>query len=87
MEGASDTQVQADLRELPAKLDRVDELIAAGTIGGPDPNAADFQIATSVRVLIAFEDLRDGVEGRPAGDLAMRLLPSFPGPIPRALPT
>jgi hypothetical protein len=38
-------------------------------------------------VLIAFEDLRDSVEGRPAGDLAMRLLPDFPGPIPPALPT
>ena len=35
MAGASDTQVQADLAELPGKLDRVDELIAAGTIGGP----------------------------------------------------
>ena len=35
---------------------------------------------------IAFEDLRDRVEGRPAGELAMRLLPGFPGPIPPALP-
>jgi glutathione S-transferase len=86
MAGASDTQVEADLAELPGKLDRVDELIAAGTIGGAEPNAADFQIGTTVRVLIAFEDLRDGVEGRPAGDLAMRLLPDFPGPIPPALP-
>jgi len=87
MAGASDTQVRAGLAELPAKLDRVDELIAAGTIGGAEPNAADFQVGTTVRVLIAFEDLRDGVEGRPAGDLAMRVLPDFPGPIPRALPT
>ena len=86
MAGASDTQVQADLAELRGKLDRVDELIAAGTIGGPKPNAADFQIGTAVRVLIAFEDLRDQVEGRPAGELAMRLLPDFPGPIPPALP-
>jgi hypothetical protein len=30
---------------------------------------------------------RKGIEhGRPAGDLAMRLLPDFPEPIPRALP-
>jgi glutathione S-transferase len=86
MAGASDAQVQADLAELAGKLDHVDELIAAGTIGGPEPNAADFQIGTAVRVLIAFEDLRAGVEGRPAGDLAMRVLPDFPGPIPPALP-
>jgi glutathione S-transferase len=78
--------VEADLAELPGKLDHVDELIAAGTIGGPEPNAADFQIGTSVRVLFAFEDLRGQVEGRPAYDLAMRLLPDFPGPIPPSLP-
>ena len=87
MVGASDTRVRADLAELPGKLDHVDELIAAGTIGGPEPNAADFQIGTSVRVLFAFEDLRGQVEGRPAAELAMRLLPDFPGPIPPALPT
>ena len=87
MAGASDAQVHVDQAELPGKLDRVDELIAAGTIGGAEPNAADFQIGTAVRVLIAFEDLRDRVEGRPAEGLAMRVLPDFPGPIPRALPT
>lgn len=86
MAGASDARVQADLAELPGNLDRVDDLIAAGTIGGEIPNAADFQIATTVRVLMAFDDLRGQVESRPAGDLAMRLLPRFPGPIPRALP-
>ena len=86
MAGASDARVRADLADLPANLDRVDDLIAAGTIGGEVPNAADFQIATTVRVLMAFDDLRGQVEGRPAGDLAMRLLPRFPGPIPRALP-
>ena len=87
MVGATDTRVRADLAELPGKLDRVDELIAAGTIGGPEPNAADFQIGTSVRVLFAFEDLHGQIEGRPASELAMRLLPDFPGPIPPALPT
>jgi glutathione S-transferase len=86
MVGANDARVRADLAELPGKLDRVDALIAAGTIGGAEPNAADFQIATAVRVLLAFEDLRDLVEGRPAGELALRILPEFPGPIPRALP-
>jgi glutathione S-transferase len=86
MAGASTARVRADIAELPGKLDRVDELIAAGTIGGAEPNAADFQIATTVRVLLAFDDLRDRVDGRPAGELAMRILPRFPGPIPRTLP-
>ena len=86
MVDATGDRVRADLAELPGKLDRVDALIADGTIGGDEPNAADFQIATTVRVLLAFDDLRGQVEGRPAGALAMRLLPGFPGPIPRTLP-
>ena len=55
-------------------------------IGGDEPNAADFQIGTTVRVFLAYEDLRGLVEGRPAGELAMRLLPRYPGPIPPFLP-
>lgn len=85
MVGADDDTVRADVAALPELLDRVDELIAAGTIGG-EPNAADFQIATTVRVLLAYEDLRAAVEGRPAAELALRLQPSYPEPIPAALP-
>jgi len=85
--GADDATVRADVANLPALLDRVDGLIAAGTIGTGEPNAADFQIATTVRVLLAFEDLRTPVEARPAGELARRVLPSYPEPIPRVLPS
>ena len=86
MAGADDDRVRADVAELPALLDHVDALIAAGTIGGEEPNAADFQIATAVRVLLAYEDLHSFVEGRPAEALARRLLPRYPEPIPGALP-
>jgi glutathione S-transferase len=84
--GAFPDRVRADVAALPAKLDRVDELIAADTIGGPEPNAADYQIATSVRALMAFDDLRPLIEARPASELAQRLLPSFAGPMPPILP-
>jgi glutathione S-transferase len=84
--GADGSTVRADVAGLPSLLDRVDELIAADTLGGAEPNAADFQIATAVRVLVAFDDLRAAVLGRPAEGLARRLLPSYPEPIPRALP-
>jgi glutathione S-transferase len=84
---ATDAAVRSDIANLPTTLDRVAGLIAAGTIGGDQPNAADFQIASSVRLLMAFEDLRPAVEGREAGQLAMRLFPNYPGPIPPALPT
>jgi glutathione S-transferase len=47
--GANEAAVRDDVRRLPALLDRVDELIAAGTIGGSEPNAADFQILSTVR--------------------------------------
>jgi glutathione S-transferase len=84
--GANDAGVRADVAALPLLLDRVDSLIAAGTIGGEAPNAADYQIGTTVRVLIAFDDLRPLVGSRPAGELALRLLPEYPGPIPPVLP-
>ena len=83
---ADDATVEADLRGLPATLDRVDALIADGVIGGGEPNAADLQIGTTVRVLLAFEDLRDRVEGRPAAELARRVLPRYPGPLRLRLP-
>jgi glutathione S-transferase len=83
---ASDEQVRADIAQLPAMLDRVDILIGEGTIGGDALNAADFQIGTTLRVLLAFEDLAPLFEGRPATELARRLLPDYPGPIPRVLP-
>ena len=84
--GADDRRVRADVVSLPATLDRVDGLIADGTIGGDPPNAADFQIATTVRALLAFQDLRDRVEGRPAAELALRIQPGFPGDVPPMLP-
>jgi glutathione S-transferase len=74
------------LRELPRLLDRVDELIAAGTIGGEQPNAADLQIGASIALMAKLEDLRAAIEPRPAGELARRLF-SFPGSVPAgALP-
>jgi glutathione S-transferase len=83
---ASDEQVCADIAHLPVMLDHVDELISDGTVGDEQPNAADFQIGTAVRVLLAFDDLAPLFDGRPAAELAGRILPAYPGPIPRVLP-
>jgi glutathione S-transferase len=70
---------QAVLRELPATLDHVDKLIADGVIGDPDtPNAADFQIAPSIRALAGVTDLLPLLAGRPCDAHARRLMPSFP---------
>jgi len=83
---ATDDNVRADLISLPGILDQVDDLIANGIIGGDQPNAADFQIATSVRLLLCFDDLRPILDGRPAADLAMRLVPHYPGHVAPVFP-
>jgi glutathione S-transferase len=70
---------------VPAVLDHVDELIGNGVIGGDQQNAADFQIATSVRALLTVQDLTPAFEGRQATDFAMRLVPEFGNDFPAGL--
>lgn len=79
---ATDERARADLAALPAMLDHVDELIADGVIGCAEPNAADFQIAPSIALLSTLDDLSPFLDARPAGALARRLLPDFPGRTP-----
>ncbi len=83
---ATDANARADLAALPGYLDRIDAWIAAGVLGGDEPNAADFQISASVRLLMTLDDLRAGIEGRPAGKLAARVVPDYPGRVPPILP-
>ncbi|MBA2349911.1 MAG: glutathione S-transferase [Solirubrobacterales bacterium] len=75
-------QLAEDLTELPAKLDHADALIAEGTIGGEKPNAADFQIASTLRILLCLDDLAPLMAGRPLEELARRLFPDYPGRVP-----
>jgi glutathione S-transferase len=83
---ATDDAVRADLSALPAILDRLDEALADGVIGGDEPNVADFQVACSLALLMTHDDLRDYVAARPAGKLAGRLAPGYPGRMPAAFP-
>jgi glutathione S-transferase len=85
LNGADDDTVRADLAALPGQLDRVDELIRTGVIGGDQPNAADLHIATSVRLLNTIGDVQPLVAGRPAEALATRWFDPFPGTIPRGV--
>jgi glutathione S-transferase len=77
---------RADAARVPELIDHVDKLIVDGVIGGDEPNAADFQIAPSVRLLMALDQLRPLIEGRPAGDLALKVVPNFRGRVPPGLP-
>jgi glutathione S-transferase len=83
---ATDENVRAALAALPGMLQRIDDWIAAGVLGGSELNAGDFQIAPSVRLAMTVDDLRPAIEDRPAGELAMRVAPDYPGRMPPVLP-
>ena len=82
MNGVSEAAVRDDLRALPGHLDRVDALIADGVIGGATPNAADLQIASSLRLMLTLGDVRALAGDRPAVALAHRLFPVQAGDVP-----
>jgi glutathione S-transferase len=84
--GATDEAVRADLAALPTMLERIDGWIANGVLGGDQPNAADLQIAPSLSLLMTTEELRAAIDRRPAGRLAMRLVPEYPGSASGVLP-
>jgi glutathione S-transferase len=84
--GAGDEAVRQDLASLPGVLDRIDGWITDGVIGGDVPNVADYQVATSLALLMSHEDLRPIIAARPAGELAQRVAPDQPGRMPPAFP-
>lgn len=83
---ATDENARAALEKLPAQLDKVDAWIADGTLNGEQLNVADFQIAPSIGLAMTLDDLRPAIEGRPAGALANRVVPDYPGRMPAILP-
>lgn len=88
--GATEITYREDLKTLPAILDHVDSLVADGTIGGEQPNAADLQVLASLALLMTLADLRALIEPRPCGQATLRLFPDTPvrapgGSIPAAL--
>jgi glutathione S-transferase len=80
--GASSERVRRDLEVLPAYLDEIDAFIAAGTIGGAEPNAADLTVLSTVWLLRSFEDLRPVIDSRPAGRKTRELFGEAPGAVP-----
>jgi glutathione S-transferase len=84
---AKEETARSCLEALPAQLDRVDALLAEGVIGSRRLNAADFQIAPSVRLMLTFDQLRDHIDARPAGEHARRLVPDYPGHFREVFPS
>jgi len=83
---ADDDNVREALGSIGSWLDRIDAYIEDGVIGNERPNAADFQIASSLRMALTIEDLRPAVESRPCGRLATELIPDYDGHAPAGLP-
>lgn len=79
---ASAASAVVDLEALPAQLDAIDDWIAEGVLGGEQPNAADLQIGSSLRMLGSFADVRPLLDGRPGDALARRLFPDYAGEMP-----
>src|SRR5215210_1211159 len=79
---ATDENAARDLAALPGMLDRVDELIERGVIGGAERNAADYQIATSLSLLLTMDDIRPMIAGRPGERLARDVVHHQPGHLP-----
>lgn len=84
--GAADERGRADLARLPSMLDQIDAWLAEGLIGGDELNAADFQIAPSVRAMSLSEDLAPFAAERPAGAWALRVVPDYAGHVRAVLP-
>jgi glutathione S-transferase len=82
---ATDERIRQDIAELPAHLDEVDRLLGDGVLRPGDPGAAELQIASSLRALLAMEDVGRLLAGRPAGAFARALIPDYPT-VPAALP-
>jgi glutathione S-transferase len=78
---AQDENVTADIKSLPAQLEKVDAWIAEGLLGGEQPNAADLQIGSTVRLLNTIADIRPLLDGHAAMQL-MRYFPPMVGEIP-----
>lgn len=77
--------IRSDLAALPELLEHADGLFADGTLALDPPNAATLQVLASIRLLSAFDDFRDLVQG-PCAIAARELFPGYPVHIPAFVP-
>jgi glutathione S-transferase len=80
--GISAERLAKRLAELPEQLDIVDELIEGGVAGGDEPTAVDFQLGSSLHLLLQIGDVRPLIAGRPAEALVDRWFEPGPADIP-----
>ncbi len=78
---AQDENVRADIKALPAQLEKIDAWIADGLLGAEQPNAADLQIGSTIRLLNTIADMRPVLDGHSATQLT-RYFPPMVGETP-----
>lgn len=83
---ATDFAAGEDLAALPRRLDEIDAWIDDGLLDSGDLNAADFQVAPNIALLLRFDDLAVHIKGRAAAQLARRLIPNADARIGAVLP-
>ncbi len=62
---AGEAPVRSDLAALPRHLEKIEQWIETGDLGGDPPNAADLQIGSSIRLLASIADLQPLIEAHP----------------------
>lgn len=80
--GISCELLAADLAAFPAKVEHVEELASEGVIGGAEPNAADLQIGSTIRILLTIGDLEPILAGSAGERIALTHFPDYPGHVP-----
>jgi glutathione S-transferase len=80
--GISAQLLAETLAALPEQLDIVDELIEGGVAGGDDPTAVDYQLGSSLHLLLQIGDVRPLIAGRPAEALVDSWFEPGPADIP-----
>lgn len=80
--GIEAQRIAATLESLPGLLDQVDEEIAARAAGGSEPTALDFQLGSTLQLMLQIGDVRPLIEGRPAERLATQWFEPGPANIP-----
>ena len=77
---ASDDTARADIAALPGQLEKIDAWITDGLLGGEQPNAADLQIGSTIRLLYTIADIRPLIDEHRAARLT-RYFPPMAGEV------
>ena len=70
-------------RRCSGQLERIDGWIAEGLLGGEEPNAADLQIGSTIRLLQTIGDVRPLIDESSRGGQLTRYFPADGGRSPR----